>query len=234
MRHSATLFAKAAPELIANGKRVAARLLDASVDQVTFADGRFSAPPHNRSFDFLELAKEAPRLGEGELAVTTDNDMHDPVFPNGCAVCEVEVDPETGLAEIARYSVVDDVGRCINPLIVHGQTHGGIAQGVGEAMWEECVVDPASGQPLSGSFMDYGMPRSNSLPFFTTRIVEVLSPTNPFGIKAGGEGGCTPALAVVISAILDALAPLGVRDIPMPATPFKVWTAIQNARRQSP
>ena len=234
MRHSATLFAKAAPELIANGKRVAARLLDASVDQVTFADGRFSAPPHNRSFDFLELAKEAPRLGEGELAVTTDNDMHDPVFPNGCAVCEVEVDPETGLAEIARYSVVDDVGRCINPLIVHGQTHGGVAQGVGEAMWEECVVDPASGQPLSGSFMDYGMPRSNSLPFFTTRIVEVLSPTNPFGIKAGGEGGCTPALAVVISAILDALAPLGVRDMTMPATPFKVWTAIQNARRQSP
>jgi len=234
MRHSATLFAKAAPELIANGKRVAARLLDASVDQVTFADGRFSAPPHNRSFDFLELAKEAPRLGEGELAVTTDNDMHDPVFPNGCAVCEVEVDPETGLAEIARYSVVDDVGRCINPLIVHGQTHGGVAQGVGEAMWEECVVDPASGQPLSGSFMDYGMPRSNSLPYFTTRIVEVLSPTNPFGIKAGGEGGCTPALAVVISAILDALAPLGVRDMTMPATPFKVWTAIQNARRQSP
>ena len=234
MRHSATLFAKAAPELIANGKRVAARLLDASVDQVTFADGRFSAPPHNRSFDFLELAKEAPRLGEGELAVTTDNDMHDPVFPNGCAVCEVEGDPETGLAEIARYSVVDDVGRGINPLIVHGQTHGGIAQGIGEAMWEECVVDPASGQPLSGSFMDYGMPRSNSLPFLTTRIVEVLSPTNPFGIKAGGEGGCTPALAVVISAILDALAPLGVRDMTMPATPFKVWTAIQNARRQSP
>ena len=180
------------------------------------------------------MAKEASRLGESELAVTTDNDMHDPVFPNGCAVCEVEVDPETGLAEIARYSVVDDVGRCIKPLIVHGQTHGGVAQGVGEAMWEECVVDPASGQPLSGSFMDYGMPRSNSLPFFTTRIVEVLSPTNPFGIKAGGEGGCTPALAVVISAILDALAPLGVRDMTMPATPFKVWTAIQNARRQSP
>ena len=235
MRHSATLFAKAAPELIANGKRVAARLLDTSANQVTFADGRFSAAPHNRSFDFLELAKEASRLGaEGELAVTTDNEMHDPVFPNGCAVCEVEVDPETGLVEIARYSVIDDVGRCINPLIVHGQTHGGVAQGVGEAMWEECVVDPASGQPLSGSFMDYGMPRSNSLPFFTTRIVEVLSPTNPFGIKAGGEGGCTPALAVVISAILDALAPLGVRDLAMPATPLKVWTAIQKARRQSP
>ena len=231
MRHSATLFAKAAPELITQGKRLAARLLDTSPDQVTFNDGRFSAPPHNRSFDFLELAKEGSRLGaDGELAVTTDNEMHDPVFPNGCAVCEVEVDPETGQVEIARYSVVDDVGRCINPLIVHGQTHGGVAQGVGEAMWEECVVDPDLGQPLSGSFMDYGMPRSDNLPSFTTRIVEVLSSTNPFGIKAGGEGGCTPALAVVISAILDALAPLGVRDLTMPATPFKVWTAIQQAQ----
>ena len=129
--------------------------------------------------------------------------------------------------------MVDDVGRCINPLIVHGQTHGGVAQGVGEAMWEECVIDPASGQPLSGSFMDYGMPRSDNLPSFETRIVEVLSPTNPFGIKAGGEGGCTPAFAVVISAILDALAPLGVRDLTMPATPFKVWTAIQQAQRAS-
>ncbi len=232
MRHSATLFAKAAPELVAKGKRVAARILDTGPDQITFADGRFSALPHNRSFDFLELAREGARLGaEGELAVTTDNEMHDPVFPNGCAVCEVEVDPETGMVEIARYSVVDDVGRCINPMIVHGQTHGGVAQGVGEAMWEECVVDPGSGQPLSGSFMDYGMPRSDNLPSFATRIVEVLSPTNPFGIKAGGEGGCTPALAVVISAILDALAPLGVRDLTMPATPFKVWTAIRQARQ---
>ncbi len=233
MRHSATLFAKAAPELIARGKAVAARLLDTSADQVTFADGRFAAPQHNRSFDFLELAKEGARLGaEGELALVTDNEMHDPVFPNGCAVCEAEVDPETGMVEITRYSVVDDVGRCINPLIVHGQSHGGIAQGVGEAMWEECALDPASGQPLCGSFLDYGMPRSDNLPSFSTRIVEVLSPTNPFGIKAGGEGGCTPALAVVISAILDALAPLGVRDLTMPATPLKVWRAIQEAQKQ--
>ena len=232
MRHSATLFAKAAPGLIAKGKAVAAQLLDTSAVQVTFVDGRFSAPPHNRSFDFLELAKEGARLGaDGEIALVTDNEMHDPVFPNGCAVCEVEVDPETGAVEITRYSVVDDVGRCINPLIVHGQSHGGIAQGVGEAMWEECAIDPGSGQPLSGSFMDYGMPRSDNLPSFAIRIVEVLSPTNPFGIKAGGEGGCTPALAVVISAILDALAPLGVRDLTMPATPFKVWQAVQVAKQ---
>ena len=198
---------------------------------VAFADRRFATPRRNRSFDFLELAQEAARLGlEGELSVVTDNEMHDPVFPNGCAVCEVEVDPETGWVDITRYTVVDDVGRCINPLIVHGQTHGGAAQGVGQAMWEECAIDPASGQPLCGSFMDYGMPRSDNLPSFATEIVEVLSPTNPFGIKAGGEGGCTPALAVVVSAVLDALAPLGVRDITMPTTPFKVWQAIRDSR----
>jgi aerobic carbon-monoxide dehydrogenase large subunit len=148
MRHSATLFAPAAPDLIANGKAVAARLLRASADQVGFADGRFSARPHNLSFDFLELVREGARLGaDGVIAVTTDNEMHDPVFPNGCAVCEVEVDPETGQVDLTRYSVVDDVGRVINRLIVHGQTHGGAAQGIGEALWEECVVDPASGQP---------------------------------------------------------------------------------------
>jgi carbon-monoxide dehydrogenase large subunit len=234
MRHAATLFAKAAPELITKGKVIAARILDTAVEEVAFADGRFAAPRSNRSFDFLELAQEAARLGlEGELAVVTDNEMHDPVFPNGCAVCEVEIDPETGWVDITRYTVVDDVGRCINPLIVHGQSHGGIAQGVGQAMWEECAIDPASGQPLCGSFLDYGMPRSDNLPSFATEIVEVLSPTNPFGIKAGGEGGCTPALAVVVSAILDALAPLGVRDITMPTTPFKVWQAIRDARAGS-
>ena len=164
------------------------------------------------------------------LAVAADNEMHDPVFPNGCAVCEVEVDPETGGVDIVRYTSVDDVGRCINPMIVDGQTHGGIAQGIGEAMWEQCVVDSGSGQPLCGSFMDYGMPRSNNLPSFTTKIVEVLSPTNPLGIKAGGEGGTTPALAVIVSAIVDALSEFGVRDIAMPATPFTVWQAIQDAK----
>jgi carbon-monoxide dehydrogenase large subunit len=195
MRHAATLFAKAAPELIAKGKVLAARILDTTTEEIAFEDGRFAAPRSNRSFDFLELAKESARYGlEGELAIVADNETHDPVFPNGCAVCEVEVDPETGWVEITRYAVVDDVGRCINPLIVHGQSHGGIAQGVGQAMWEECAIDPALGQPLSGSFMDYGMPRSDNLPSFATEIVEVLSPTNLFGIKAGGEGGCTPAL----------------------------------------
>jgi aerobic carbon-monoxide dehydrogenase large subunit len=230
MRHAATLFAKAAPEMIASGKRVAARLLDTTADEVVFVDGRFAARHRNRSFDLLELAREAARSGiAGELAVVTDNEMHDPVFPNGSAVCEVEVDPDTGAVDLVRYAVVDDVGRCINPLIVHGQSHGGIAQGVGEALWEGCAIDPRSGQPLASSFLDYALPRADDLPSFTTRIVEVLSPTNPFGIKAGGEGGCTPALAVVVSAVLDALAPLGVRDLSMPLTPLGVWQAIRAA-----
>jgi aerobic carbon-monoxide dehydrogenase large subunit len=238
MRHAGVVISKAAVELIARGKAVAAELLDTTADQVEFRDGRFMAPRTNRSFDFLELAKEAarhtlPEALQGGLAVAADNEMHEPVFPNGCAVCEVEVDPETGAVAITRYAAVDDVGRCINPLIVHGQTHGAIAQGVGQALWEQCVIEPSSGQPLCGSLMDYALPRADALPSFDTEIVEVLSPTNPLGIKAGGEGGTTPALAVVVSAILDALRELGVRDIKMPATPYAIWQAIQDARRKA-
>ncbi len=234
MRHAATVMSIAATGLIAKARRIAALLLETTPDAVTFTDGRFVAPLSNRSFDFFELAREAARISlpqdlQGGLAFAANNDMHDPVFPNGCAVAEVEVDPATGRVEITRYAAVDDVGRCINPLIVHGQTHGAIAQGVGQAMWELCALEPVSGQPLAGSLMDYAMPRSDGLPSLRTEIVEVLSPTNPLGIKAGGEGGTTPALAVIISAILDALTPLGVRDMPMPATPFAVWRAIRDA-----
>src|SRR5487761_838446 len=157
--------------------------------------------------------------------------MHDPVFPNGTAICEVEIDPETGEIVITRYACIDDVGRAINPLIVHGQTHGAIAQGVGQAMSERIYLDPDSGQPLTGSLMDYAMPRSDTLPSFDTGIAEVLSPTNPLGIKAGGEGGTTAAPAAVVSAVLDALRGLGVRDVPMPATPYAVWTAIRQAKK---
>jgi carbon-monoxide dehydrogenase large subunit len=235
MRHAATVISKGVPELIEKGRQVAALLLNAPVDKVEFKDGRFASPTSNRSFDFLDLAKEAarvtlpPELKDG-LAVAADNEMHDPVFPNGCAVCEVEIDPDTGGLALTRYAAVDDVGRCINPMIVHGQTHGGIAQGVGQALWEHCYVDPGSGQPLVGSFMDYGMPHAHTLPSFKAEIVEVLSPTNPLGIKAGGEGGTTPALAVVVSAIVDALRDYGIRDIAMPATPYAIWRAIQDAK----
>ena len=237
MRHAATVFSKAAAELIGKAKAIAAIAVDTAPDHVAFDDGRFTARETNRSFDFFELAREAEKLVlpaelKGGLAVVTDNEMHEPVFPNGTAICEVEIDPDTGAVAIARYACVDDVGRCINPLIVHGQTHGAIAQGVGQAMWEEIYLDPESGQPLTGSLMDYGMPRADTLPSFRTEIAEVLSPTNPLGIKAGGEGGTTAAPAVVVSAILDALRDLGVRDVPMPATPSAIWSAIQRARNR--
>ncbi len=238
MRHAATVFSKAAVDLIARGKEIAAIVMGSTPDNVVYDDGRFSSRDTNLTFDFLELANEAARhelpeaLKDG-VAVVTDNEMHDPVFPNGTAICEVEIDPDTGDIAITRYACIDDVGRCINPLIVHGQTHGAIAQGVGQALWEQIYLDPDSGQPLTGSFMDYGMPRADVLPSFRTEIAEVLSPTNPLGIKAGGEGGTTAAPAVMLSAILDALGEVGVRDVSMPVTPYKVWQAIREARARS-
>ncbi len=235
MRHAGTVMKMASDELVEKGKKIAAIVLEVPADTVQFDDGRFSAPDSNRSLDFLELAAAAADadlpddLSDG-LAVVTDNEMHEQVFPNGCAVCEIEVDPDTGSCVIVRYTAIDDVGRCINPLIVHGQTHGGIAQGVGQAMWEECRIDPESGQPMMGSFMDYGMPKSDNLPHFTTEIVEVLSPTNPLGIKAGGEGGTTPAPSVVVSAVVDALKDYDIENLEMPVSPGRVWRVIQDAK----
>jgi carbon-monoxide dehydrogenase large subunit len=236
MRHAATVFSKAAVDLIDKGKKIAALAMDVAPDTIEFTDdGRFSSRATNRSFDFFELAKEAANLTlpddlKGGVSIVTDNEMHDPVFPNGTAICEVEIDPDTGMVDITRYSSIDDVGRCINPLIVHGQTHGGITQGVGQAMWEQCYTDPDSGQPLCGSLMDYGMPRADTIPSFTCEIAEVLSPTNPLGIKAGGEGGTTGAPAAVVSAIVDALSVYDIRNITMPATPYSIWKAIQDAK----
>jgi carbon-monoxide dehydrogenase large subunit len=235
MRHAATVFNIASKQLIENGRKLAAHLLETAPEKVDFSDGRFGTPGDPKSFDFLELARRAedafvPRDIKAGLAVVSDNDMHDPVFPNGCAVAEVEIDPDTGAVTLARYAAVDDVGRCINPLIVHGQTHGGIAQGVGQVLSELCTIDPESGQTLTGSLMDYGLPRADTLPAFRTEIVEVLSPTNPFGIKAGGEGGTTPAPAAVINAIVDALRDYGVRDLPTPATPQAIWRIIHGAK----
>ncbi len=236
MRHAATVFSIAAKELIEKGKKIVAYMQESSAAEIRFANGRFSAPHALKTFSFPELARDSaeallPKELSSGLAVVADNEMHDPVFPNGCAICECEVDPETGSVEITRFAAVDDVGRCINPLIVHGQTHGGAAQGIGQAVSELYHVDRATGQPLTGSLMDYALPRADSVPSFTAEIVEVLSPTNPFGIKAAGEGATTPAPAAVINAIVDALREFGVRDITMPATPQNVWRAIQEAQK---
>jgi carbon-monoxide dehydrogenase large subunit len=223
MRMAGTVIALAASDLIAEGKRRAARLLEADERDLVYAGGRFTVAGTDRGIGLFELP--------GELQVVRDNELHELVFPNGCHVCEVEVDPDTGEVALVRYAAVDDVGRAINPLIVDGQTHGGIVQGVGQAMCEACVID-AGGQPLTGSLMDYALPRASDVPAFATRLNEVPSPTNPLGVKAGGEGGTTPAPAVVISAIADALRPLGVTDVPMPATPYAVWRAIRAAAAQ--
>ena len=235
MRHAATVMNRASGDLIGRAKAICAFLLGADEKEIDWQDGRLVARNSNRSFDLIELAREAAKVElpvnlKTGLAVITDNEMHEPVFPNGCATCEVEIDPETGSIDLVRYAAVDDVGRCINPMIVHGQTHGGIAQGVGQAMWELCKLDADSGQPLAASFMDYGMPRADNMPSFRTEIAEVLSPTNPLGIKAGGEGGTTPALSVIVSGIVDALSDLGVRHIDMPTTPYAIWRTIQDAK----
>jgi carbon-monoxide dehydrogenase large subunit len=236
MRHAGTVISKASTLLIDKGKALAAHVLGKKKDEIAFEDGRFHHAATNRSFSMFELAKEAAKaslpeeLADG-LAIGLTNEMHEPVFPNGTAICEVEIDPQTGWIDLVRYATVDDVGRCINPLIVHGQTHGGIAQGVGQAMWELFEIDASSGQPLAGSFMDYGMPRFDNMPSFRTEIAQVLSPTNPLGIKAGGEGGTTPALSVIVNAVVDALKDYGVRDITMPTTPYRIWQAIQDAKK---
>ena len=234
MRHASTVMALAAEDLVEQARRLAAEILDTTADKVNFGDGLFTTPGTNRTLGWTELAVAAADRSPAGLRVRRDNEMHQPVFPNGACMCEVEIDPDTGGIDITHYVTVDDVGRCINPMIVHGQTHGGIAQGVGQALWESFTIDPESGQPLAGSFTDYGMPRSDNMPSFTCEIAEVHSPTNPFGIKAGGEGGTTPAPAVIMSAIEDALAPLGVIEIEMPATPLKIWNAIQTLRATTP
>ena len=223
MRMAGTVITYASAELIDKGKELAAARLEASPNDIAYDNGRYAIVGTDRSVGLLDL---------GPFAVTHDNEMHDPVFPNGTQIVEVEVDSETGGIEITRYCAVDDVGVAINPLIVEGQTHGGIVTGVGQALMESCVVDPESGQTLTGTFMDYAVPRADNVPPFRTQLNEVASPTNPLGVKAGGEGGTTPAPAVVASAIADALRPLGVRDIPMPASPHAIWRAIQKAQSQ--
>jgi carbon-monoxide dehydrogenase large subunit len=224
MRMAGAVIALAAADLIAEGRRRAAKALEASEVDVAYARGRFSVVGTDRGVGLFALP--------GPLAVVRDNEMHEPVFPNGCHVCEVEVDPETGAVRLVRYAAVDDVGRAINPLIVEGQTHGGIVQGIGQALCEACVLD-AGGQTLTGSLMDYALPRAADVPAFATLLNEVPSPTNPLGVKAGGEGGTTPAPAVIASAIADALGPLGVTDVPMPATPSALWAAL-GALREFP
>jgi carbon-monoxide dehydrogenase large subunit len=204
----------------------AAELLEAEAKDVVFSGGYFAVPGTNRRARFQTVAAALQAPVDGEVWDSTQA----PTFPNGCHVCEVEVDPETGHVSLDRYVVVDDVGTVVNPMLVKGQIVGGVAQGLGQALLEQIVYDDETGQLLSASFMDYGMPRAYDLPFVTVETFPVPTKSNPLGVKGAGEAGTVGGLAVVMSAICDALGQAGVEHIDMPATPARVWRAIQEAR----
>ncbi len=225
----------AADKVIAKGRRIAAHLLEAKAEDVEFADGVFAVKGSNKTMTLKAVARAAftparlpPDLEGGLIEAATFAPKAD-TYPNGCHVCEVEVDPETGEAELVAYAVVDDVGTVINPLTLEGQIHGGIAQGVGQALMENVAYDPQSGQLMGTSFMDYAMPRADVFCDIAVKSNPVPTKLNPLGAKGAGEAGTVGALPVVINAILDALAPLGVRELQMPATPARVWRAIRTA-----
>jgi aerobic carbon-monoxide dehydrogenase large subunit len=233
MRMGSVVIWKSAKEIVAKGTRIAARLLECDPSVIEFADGCYIARGTAQSVTLFEAAAAAERLADlpddlrGPLSAFCDESFNEASFPYGCHVCEVEIDPALGTLQIVKYSAVDDVGKAVNPMIVHGQVHGGIVQGVGQALMEQCYYDAASGQLLTGSFMDYAMPRADQVPFFDTVISEVPCTTHPLGIRPAGEGGTTPALGAVINAVVDALSEFGVKHIEMPATPERIWRAIQ-------
>ena len=190
----------------------------------TPAGGSWSPAPIAAS-GFGELAAKQP------LSADKLHRNENVAWPNGCHVCEVEIDPDTGRSILVRYVAVDDVGRAVNPMIVDGQTMGAVAQGLGQALFEHCVYDRGSGQLLSGSLMDYSLPRAEDLPNIETWLDDTPTRNNALGVKGAGEAGTVAAPCAAISAVLDALAPLGVTHIDMPATPGRVWAAIEQARR---
>jgi carbon-monoxide dehydrogenase large subunit len=233
MRLGSIVIWKAANAILDKGKQVAALLLQSTTDLVEFGDGRFFVKDGESSVALSEVAgammghANLPPELRGALTGECDETIAVASFPYGCHVCEVEIEPDLGTLSIVKHTAVDDVGRAVNPMIIHGQTHGGIAQGVGQALLEQCFYDADTGQLLSGSFMDYAMPRADVLPFYTTEISEIPCTTHPLGIRPAGEGGTTPALAVVVNAVVDALSEFGVEHIEMPVTPERIWRAMQ-------
>jgi carbon-monoxide dehydrogenase large subunit len=227
----------AADEVIERGKRFAAHFMEADAADIAFADGAFTIAGTDRSMPIEQVAQMSfipvglpSELGVGlQGAGAFSPDV--PTFPNGCHICEVEIDPDTGEATLDRYTVVDDVGTVINPLLAKGQIQGGVAQGAGQALSEDVIYDRDSGQLLTGTLLDYGIPRADTLPQVTVDFSPVPSLTNPLGAKGVGEGGTVAATPTVMNAILDALAPRGITDIPMPATPERIWRAMRKHAR---
>ena len=199
--------------------------------------GIFSSPKTNRTLTMQDVARAAanpdklPKDMEGGLVATSVYKAEVENYPNGCHVCEVEIDRETGEVEILRYTVVDDVGTVLNPMLLHGQIHGGVVQGIGQILMEDICRD-ASGQPLTGSFMDYAMPRASDVGEIAVESHPVPTKTNPIGVKGAGEAGCVGALPAVANALVDALSEFGVRHIEMPATRERIWRAINGGGAQ--
>ncbi len=225
-----------AATVIDKGKKAASEVLEAAPADIAFADGRFSIVGTDRGIDILALAETQRRkAASGEPATSLDAaevaQIANHTFPNGCHMAEVEVDPETGAVELKRYLVCDDMGRVVNPLIVRGQVQGGVAQGYGQAVLERTEYDASSGQLVSGSYMDYALPRAGDLPDIEVELIEVPCATNPLGVKGAGEAGAVGSPPATINAILNALAEDGVSQLDMPATPERVWSALQDARK---
>jgi carbon-monoxide dehydrogenase large subunit len=229
--------AKASDEIVAKGRRLAAHVMEAADADIEYAGGTFRIAGTDRTMGLFEVAKAAldpanlPEGAEPGLDTTATQAPEAATYPNGCHVCEIEIDPETGDVEILRYTAVDDFGDAINPLLIAGQVHGGVVQGLGQALQEHTVYDPESGQLVSGSFMDYQLPRADDLPFFDFSMRNTLCKTNPMGIKGTGEAGAIAAAPAVINAIVDALSPDGGPvDVDMPASPDVVWALANRTR----
>ena len=237
MRLGSIVIKKSSDRIIEKGLRIAEHLLETAAADIEFKHGAFAVKGTNHAVSLFEVARAAleradlPEDLRGPLYADCDETILDASYPYGSHVCEVEVDPDTGKVALINYVAVDDVGLAVNPMIIHGQVHGGIAQGVGQALLEHAHYDADSGQMLAGSLMDYAMPRATDMVNYITEISEVPSSTNPLGIRPAGEGGTVPALAVTVNAIVDALWEFGVRHVEMPATPQRVWQAIRAARR---
>jgi aerobic carbon-monoxide dehydrogenase large subunit len=230
-----TAIVESAALVVAKGKQAAAHFLEASEADIEFSDGRFTIAGTDRSVGIMDLAE---RLREGKMPEGTPSSLDvdhatkdtPSTFPNGCHVAEVEIDPETGVVQVVRYTGVNDFGTIVNPMLVAGQLHGGVAQGIGQALMEEMSYD-ASGQPITGSFMDYAMPRAGDIPLIEVGDHPSPAKSNPLGTKGCGEAGCAGSLVCIVNAVLDALSEYGITQIDMPLTPERVWRAIKNGKK---
>jgi carbon-monoxide dehydrogenase large subunit len=232
---SGLAIVEASALVIAKGKQAAAHLMEAAEGDIVFSDGRFTIAGTDRSIDIMELSRRLrdDKMPDGlpaSLSVDHNSREVPSTYPNGCHVAEVEIDPDTGVVHVVRYTGANDFGTIINPMLVAGQMHGGVAQGIGQALMEEVSYD-SSGQPITGSFMDYAVPRAEDIPLMAVGSHPSPAKSNPLGTKGCGEAGCAGSLTTIVNAVIDALSEFGVAKIDMPLTPERVWRAIQEARR---